>query len=277
MKTEVGWLSKKEYRSVFFKLINTNSLYGKISPHTLSLGVKAQENQSIHYFFYLPHKHTRWLWLPWSPWWCCLVPTHTQAQHTFFWRFILLSNSPWQQEYKLLQFAICLKIQGLKSKEHWGMKWMDTDNDKRVWISELHLTLKTMTLATSYPLAKQLRTWIMIITLNSVLKIWLYLTLLSLWVPRQSCPGSRSAECYSHPGHDITSNAFPRHQQRCRYHEFLAPVVSLYTCWQRQLLLIYQSAVHHQEVYMRKTKLFTHPSSICQEHHEEEHEAILTD
>lgn len=78
--------------------------------------------------------------------------------------------------------------------------------------------------------------------------------------------------------HDITSNAFPRHPQRCCYHEFLAPVVSPYTCWQMQLLLIYQWALHLQEVYMRKTKPFTHPSfSICQAHQEEEHEAMLTD
>lgn len=76
----------------------------------------------------------------------------------------------------------------------------------------------------------------------------------------------------------LTSHAFPHHQQRCHYHEFLAPVVSLYTCWQMQLLLIYQWALHHQEVHTRKTKLLTHPSSsICQEHHKEEREAILTD
>lgn len=77
---------------------------------------------------------------------------------------------------------------------------------------------------------------------------------------------------------DMTSNALPHHQQRGCYHEFLAPVPSLYTCWQMQLLLIYQRTLHLREVHMRKRKPFTHPSfSICQAHQEEAHKAMVTD
>lgn len=55
-----------------------------------------------------------------------------------------------------------------------------------------------MTPATSYPLAEELNTWIIIITLSSALKICLYLTLLNLWGLTQSHPRWRSAECQSH-------------------------------------------------------------------------------
>lgn len=63
-----------------------------------------------------------------------------------------------------------------------------------------------MTPATSYPLAEELNTWIIIITLSSALKIWLYLTLPNLWELTQSHPRWRSAECQSSLCRDRTSH-----------------------------------------------------------------------
>jgi len=50
------------------------------------------------------------------------------------------------------------KTPELKSREHRGMKWMDTDHDKTVQMSELLLALKVIIPATSCPLAEELST-----------------------------------------------------------------------------------------------------------------------